>query len=151
MTRQSTVLVLALCAALGACQKDENPVRTSNPAGGTTTIPSVATKAVPGAQADRDRAPAPTPSTHAGAPQATAESDATTAGPRARDTPANRPTGDLTAAEESKAMPKPGQTDNHFTPSLDGDLKGTQQSSGTPKLAPNNGSPTVDTSTTPSK
>ena len=37
-----------------------------------------------------------------------------------------------TAAEEAHSMPKPGQTDNHHTTSLEGDLKGTQQSDGTP-------------------
>ena len=139
MTRNSAIAVLALCAALAACQKDE-PVRTSNPASGTTTNPFVAAQSVPEAQPDRDSAPAPTPSTHAGAPQPEA-----TNAPNARDTPAHRPTGELTQAEEAKTMPKPGQTDNHFTTSLDGDLKGTQQSDGSPKLKMENGKPVVDT------
>jgi hypothetical protein len=143
MKRITALSVVAISAALAACgQKSESPIRTSSPVGGTTT-PSVQATA-PAAQPDRDTPPKETPSTHSGAPQ-----PESTAAPTARDSPANRPTSDLTAAEESKAMPKPGQTDNHFTPSLDGALKGSQQSPGTTGTSPpsTGSAPTSDAAT----
>jgi len=39
--------------------------------------------------------------------------------PAARDSKASNPKGDLTSREESTAMPKPGQANNHSSPSLD--------------------------------
>jgi hypothetical protein len=129
MNTKTTLLAVAVAAALAACgQQNDSPVRTTSPASGTTSESVQAT--APAAQSDRDTPPRETPSTHAGAPQPEA-----TAAPTARDTPAQKPASDLTPAEESKAMPKPGQTDNHFTPSIDGQLKGTQQSPGTPSGA----------------
>ena len=130
---KSALLAVAVAAALAACgERNESPVRTTSPVAGTTneTIQSTA----PAAQPDRDTPPREPPSTHAGAPQPEAA-----ATPTARDTPAQKPASDLTRAEESTAMPKPGQTDNHFTPSIDGQLKGTQQSPGStppPSTAP---------------
>jgi hypothetical protein len=149
MNLRTTLLAVAVAAALGACgNKSDNPMKTSAPANGATS-PTVQA-AAPAAPADRDTPPAGTPATHAGQPQPEAAGAAT-----ARDTPASKPTSDLTPAEESKAMPKPGQTDNHFTPSLDGDLKGTQQSPGTPPPAapgaPSIGSATSPTTAAPTK
>jgi hypothetical protein len=40
-------------------------------------------------------------------------------GPLGRDSKASNPKGDLTSQEESTAMPKPGQTNNHSSPALD--------------------------------
>ena len=137
MITKPALLAVAIAAALAACgQQNDSPVRTTSPVTGTTNSSIQAT--APAAQPDRDTLPRETPSTHAGAPQ----QEATNA-PTARDTPAQKPASDLTAAEESKAMPKPGQTDNHFTPSIDGQLKGTQQSPGTPSTgaAPDTSAP----------
>lgn len=143
ISHSSLLTILAFSATLAACgQKDENPIKTTPPVSGTTTgttTPSVQATA-PAAPTDRESAPAPTPSTHAGAPQPADTS--TAAAPTARDTPAQRPEGTLTPAEESKSMPKPGQTDNHFTTATDGSLKGTQQSSGSPGTGSASSGPT---------
>ncbi len=121
MKSHAIVAVLALSAALVACgETADSPIKT-----GTTGSLDNPAANVPMAKADRDTPPEPTPSTHAGAPQSEAPPV-----PTARDTPAAGPTKDLTASEEAHAMPKPGQTDNHHTTSLEGDLKGTQQSPG---------------------
>ncbi len=40
-------------------------------------------------------------------------------GPAGRDSKASNPKGDLTSQEESTAMPKAGQANNHSSPSLD--------------------------------
>ena len=121
MKSHAILAVLALSAALVACgESADSPIKTGtagslqNPAGN-----------VPAASTDRDTPPNATPSTHAGAPQPDAA-----AGPTARDSPASEPTKTLTPSEESNSMPKPGQTDNHFTPSIDGATKGSQQSPG---------------------
>jgi hypothetical protein len=129
-----TLLAAALAIALAGCQQNETPVRTSAPTSGASTPDVQAT--APAAQPDRDTPPKETPATHAGAPQTDAPATAT-----ARDTPANRPTGELTASEEAKTMPKPGQTNNHFTTAIEGEVKGTQQSSGSPSAAPASGAP----------
>jgi hypothetical protein len=113
---------VALSFVLVACsERTESPIKT-----GTTGAVSNPAGSVPPAAPDRESPPAPTPTTHAQAPQ-----PASTSAPTARDTPASGPTTAMTPAEESKSMPKPGQTDNHFTPSIDGATKGTQQSPGT--------------------
>ena len=129
MKSHAILSVLALSTALVACgERADSPIKTGATTGATSgTTGSVANPAaaVPAAKADRDSPPAATPSTHAAAPQVDAPPTAT-----ARDTPAAGPTKDLTASEEAHAMPKPGQTDNHHTTSLEGDLKGTQQSPG---------------------
>ena len=125
MKMHAIVAVLAVSSALVACgERSDSPIKTS---GGSV---STAGAAVPAAPADRDSPPAATPPTHSAAPQPEA-----TGAPTARDTPAAQPTKELTAAEESKSMPKPGQTDNHFTTSLDGATKGTQQSDGAPSVS----------------
>jgi hypothetical protein len=41
----------------------------------------------------------------------------------AKDTPANNPTGTLTKEQESSAMPKAGQANNHSSPAMDKDKK----------------------------
>ena len=129
MKSHAIVVVLALSATLVACgERSDSPMKT-----GTTGSLDNPAATVPAAKPDRDSAPQPTPSTHAQAPQVEAPPTAT-----ARDTPAAEPTKALTPSEEANAMPKPGQTDNHFTTSLDGALKGSQQSPGdtTPAVAP---------------
>ena len=126
MKTQAIVAVLALTSALVACgERSESPIKT-----GTTGALAAPAAGAPAAASDRESPPAATPLTHAQAPQP----EATTA-PTARDTPAAGPLKSMTAAEESNSMPKPGQTDNHFTPSIDGATKGSQQSSGTPPPA----------------
>lgn len=148
MNRKCGLLVLALGAlALGACQKEENPVRTSNggtpdAAVGVTTSKIAAQSQVTPAQPDRDSPPAPTPATHAGPPEVAAAG----AAPTARDSPAQRPSGDSTPAQEANSMPKPGQVNNYMTPATDGDVKGSQQSTGTPKLEPTESGPKPATS-----
>lgn len=101
-----TLAVLLAALVLGASGCAERP-ETSASAG-----PAVQSAPVPGTSAERD--PAPTPSTHAGAPVPDAPSTAT-----AKDSPANNPRGELTNAEENTAMPKAGQANNHSSPALD--------------------------------
>ena len=128
MRLHTTVAVLALTSVLVACgERADSPIKS----GTTGSLANPAASAPPAAP-DRDSQPATTPPTHAQAPQPEA-----TAAPTARDTPAAEPTKALTPAEESKSMPKPGQSDNHFTPSIDGATKGSQQSPGatTPEAA----------------
>ena len=124
MKLHALAAALALSSALVACgqDNDDSPLKS-----GTVEAPKTAGVSVPAAEPDRNSPPAPTPATHDAEPQSSAP-----AAPTARDTPAHNPTGNLTAAEEAHSMPKPGQTDNHHTTSLEGDLKGTQQSDGTP-------------------
>lgn len=130
MTPKSIVAVLALSSVLAACgERSQSPIKTGT--GNALNAPSTA--AGP-AVSDRESPPAATPLTHAQAAQPP-QPDAAggpTAAPTARDTPAAGPLKEMTKAEESSSMPKPGQTDNHFTPSIDGATKGSQQSSGTP-------------------
>ena len=126
MKPHAILAVLAMSSLLVACgERADSPIKTT-----TTNPASDPIASAPAAPADRDSAAAATPSTHAGTAQPAA-TDASTA----RDTPAQKPMSDLTAAEESKSMPKPGQSDNHSSPSLQGESKGTQQSDGTPAPA----------------
>jgi hypothetical protein len=123
MKSHAIVVVLALSSALVACgERADSPIKT-----GTSGSAADKTAIAPPAAPDRDSPPAPTPPTHAQAPQPEAA-----AAPTAGDTPAAQPQKPLTPGEEAKSMPKPGQTDNHFTPSIDGAVKGSQQSPGTP-------------------
>jgi hypothetical protein len=134
MRSHAIVAVLALSAALVACgESADSPIKT----GTTGSLDNPAVN-VPMAKADRDTPPDPVPSTHAGPPQPDAAAANVAAAPTARDTPAAEPTKALTPSEEANGMPKPGQTDNHFTPSLDGAMKGSQQSPGNepPPAAP---------------
>jgi hypothetical protein len=122
MRSLAIVAVLALSSVLVACgERADSPIKT-----GTTGSLANPAASVPPAAPDRESPPASTPTTHAQAPQPEA-----TGAPTARDTPAAEPAKALTPGEESKSMPKPGQTDNHFTPSMDGAVKGSQQSPGT--------------------
>ena len=127
MKTQAVVAFLALSSLLVACgERSDSPIKTGTT--GALTAPAAAAQPAP---SDRETPAAATPLTHAQAPQP-AQGEAAAAAPTARDTPASGPLKEMTAAEESKSMPKPGQTDNHFTPSIDGATKGSQQSSGTP-------------------
>lgn len=125
MKSQVILAVLAASSLLVGCgERADSPIKT------TTTSQSDPVASAPAAPSDRDSAAAPTPSTHAQTVQPVA-----TDAPTARDTPAQQPMKDLTAAEESNSMPKPGQTNNFMTPALQGESKGTQQSDGTPPPA----------------
>lgn len=125
MRSHAIVAVLALSSVLVACgQRADSPIKT----GTTGPVVTPTSSALP-ATTDRESPPAATPPTHAEAPQPEANA-APTAATTARDTPASDPQKTLTPAEESNSMPKPGQTDNHFTPSIDGAMKGSQQSPG---------------------
>jgi hypothetical protein len=115
--RRSALCISAtlLTVALAACGDSTNvpTPRTSGVSGSSSAATS--SNAAPSASADRETPPAATPSTHSGAPQ----TDTVAAAPTARDTPAQNPAAALTPAEEAKSMPKPGQTDNHFTTSME--------------------------------
>ena len=126
MKPHAIAVALAVSFALVACgEKSNSPIKTTDDAMRPGTTPTVSASAPP-APSDQTP-PAPTPGTHAQAVQVPEAG----AAPTARDTPAAGPTQTLTKAEEANSMPKPGQTDNHMTPSVDGELKGTQQSPGT--------------------
>lgn len=125
MRSHALIAVLAVSSVLVACgERANSPIKT-----GTTGSVVTPSSSAPPALADRESPPASTPPTHAQAPQPDANAAPATA-PTARDTPASDPQKTLTPAEESNSMPKPGQTDNHFTPSIDGAMKGSQQSPG---------------------
>ncbi|HVE48331.1 MAG TPA: hypothetical protein VNG69_01780 [Casimicrobiaceae bacterium] len=134
MKAHHVLAIFVVAASLSACgERSNSPIKTG------TAVPTPATQATaPPAPTDRSTPPAPTPATHAQAPQPT---EGAANAPTARDTPAAAPASALTPAEESKSMPKPGQTDNHFTTSTDGQVKGSQQSSGTPPPAEGTGAP----------
>ena len=126
----AVVAAIALSSALVACgEPNTPPIKTSKSEGEQIVHP---TPSAPLAQADRNTPPDATPVTHAGPPEVSAPTTA----PTARDTPAQQPASPMTKAEEANSQPKPGQTDNHFTPSTDGQLKGTQQSPGDTAPAP---------------
>ena len=122
MKPHAIAVLLAVSFALVACgEKSTSPIKTTDNVMRSDTAPTVSASA-PAAPTDFTP-PAPTPATHAQAAQSTAPS-----APTARDTPEAGPMKTLTPAEEANSMPKPAQTDNHSTPSLEGESKGTQQS-----------------------
>jgi hypothetical protein len=124
MRSLAIVVVLALSSVLVACgERSDSPIKT-----GTTGSMANPAAGVPPAAPDRESPPAPTPTTHAQAPQPEAS---WTGLSTARDTPAQEPAKELSKGEETYSMPKPGQSDNHFSPSIDGAIKGSQQSPGT--------------------
>jgi hypothetical protein len=126
MRSHAIIAVLALSSVLAACgQRADSPIKT----GTTGSLANPAASAPPAAP-DRESPPTTTPATHAQAPQP----DATSA-PTARDTPAAGPLKEMTPAEESRSMPKPGQVNNYSTPSIQGATTGSQQSPGTPPPA----------------
>jgi type IV secretory pathway VirB10-like protein len=129
MNIHALVAVLALSSVLVACgERNDPPIKTSTSAGEYVVQPTLS---APPVAPDRATPPDPTPATHAGPPSVAAPP-----APTARDTPAAKPASEMTKAEEASAQPKPGQTDNHFTTSTDGQLKGTQQSPGDTGAAP---------------
>ena len=124
MKIHALVAIIAISSALVACeQRNDPPIKTSKSDGDLVVQPTLS---APPATADRATLPDATPATHAGPPEVT-----TPMAPTARDTPAQKPASEMTKAEEASSQPKPGQTDNHFTTSTDGQVKGTQQSPGT--------------------
>jgi hypothetical protein len=133
--RIPSLIALSLAALLVGCaERDDSPIQTSS-AGAVDPTNPVALPSAPPAEPDRGTPPAPTPATHDMDPQ-----QVSAPAPTARDTPAQKPAGEMTKSEEQHSQPKPGQTDNHFTTSTEGALKGTQQSDGTPPLQPPAGS-----------
>ena len=123
------VAVIALSSVLAACgERNEPPLKTSKSGDAVVVQPTLS---APPVAPDRATPPDPTPVTHAGPP--TVE---TALAPTARDTPAAKPASEMTKAEEASAQPKPAQTDNHFTTSTDGQVKGNQQSPGNEAAAP---------------
>jgi hypothetical protein len=129
MKIHALVGVIAMSTALVACgERNDPPIKTSKSDGEYVVQPTLS---APPVTPDRTTPPDPTPATHAGPPNVQ-----TPLAPTARDTPAAKPASEMTKAEEASAQPKPGQTDNHFTTSTDGQLKGTQQSPGNQAAAP---------------
>ena len=94
---QRLPILLISAAFVAAC----NP-RDDRPAPGTPPVPS-------------DPAGTPAPSTSVPKLPEPKAPD----GPPGRDSKASDPKGDLTSREESTAMPKPGQANNHSSPALD--------------------------------
>lgn len=106
MKLTTLALVLAATASLIAC--DERPTVSTSGSGTSPAAP-------PGPTPMPSPTPPPTPDT---TPRATkGASSAGTA--TAQDSKANDPTGALTKEEESAAMPKAGQANNHSSPSLE--------------------------------
>ena len=107
MKLAALALPLVAAALVAACDErppsppTDIPSNVASPAPGPTPVPTAAPSA----------APDPTPRAAAGANAA----DAATA----QDSKANNPTGVLTTEEESSAMPKAGQANNHSSPSLE--------------------------------
>lgn len=129
MKSHALIAVIALSSVLVACgERNAAPIKTTKAEGDLVVQP---TPSAPLATADRATPPDATPATHAGPPESTAPT-----APTARDTPAQRPASEMTKAEEASSQPKPGQTDNHFTTSTEGQMKGTQQSPAPEKQAP---------------
>lgn len=123
MKSHALIAIIALSSVLVACgERNDPPIKTSKSDGEQIVQP---TASAPPAPADRGTPADPTPVTHAGPPNVNVP-----LAPTARDTPAQRPASEMTKSEEASSQPKPGQTDNHFTTSTDGQLKGTQQSPG---------------------
>jgi len=92
----SAALVLALLG-LAACDKRNADPPLPSAVTSTPVVPSVADPSVPPANAVVSPATAPT----------------------AQDAASGRATGPLTQAQESSAMPMPGQVNNHSTTALD--------------------------------
>lgn len=93
-------------------QRPETTTSRTMPGDRPVTAPA---QSVPPAAPTDTTPPATTPSTHSGAPK-----EAPAAAPTARDTPGQAAASKtLSPAEESRSMPMPGQSDNHFTPSAD--------------------------------
>lgn len=126
MKTLALVTAIALSSLLVGCGERNNPPIKTSKSGGEQVVQPTAS--APPAPADRATPPDPTPVTHAGAPTPTPS--APTA-PTARDTGAQRPASEMTKAEEQSSQPKPGQGDSHSTPSIQEQIKGTQQSPGT--------------------
>lgn len=114
MKLPTIIAALVIASALAACGEKQNPVKTSG------SEPSEITASAPSAPTDRNTPPDSTPPTHAMDPKPEA---AWTGLSTAQDTSAQKPMKDLTASEQTYSMPKPGQSDNHSSPSVDADNK----------------------------
>ena len=100
-TLTATVCAALLCT-LAACDKTAPPLpstQADSPAPGAVSV-------------------AATPSFDPSLPSAEAAS-VPAASPTSRDDNASRPLGELSKADESSAMPKAGQANNHSSPSLE--------------------------------
>lgn len=112
--RMLTIVAIGLASvSLAACGEKENPVKASG------SDPYEITRSAPAAPADRGTSPDPTPATHAIAPAPADTPAAYAATPTARDTPAQQPLKEMTAAEESKSMPKSGQANNYSSTAIE--------------------------------
>ena len=103
------ILLGTTVAVVAGCGKED----AVPPAKTTMSTPPVATPTTPAAPVAAPPA-VTTPPPAGGAPDAAAT---------AKDTPANNPTGTLTKTEESNAMPKAGQANNHSSTSMEGSRK----------------------------
>jgi hypothetical protein len=112
MVRFTFVVLLGAAVAAGAgCGKE-----TATPA------PKTSMGTPPAAAPSTPLPPAVSPPAVTTPPPAAGAADASSTA-TAKDTPANNPTGTLTKAEESNAMPKAGQANNHSSTSMEGSRK----------------------------
>jgi hypothetical protein len=108
MVRFTFVVLLGAAVAAGAgCGRETAP-----------PAPKTSMGTPPAAAPSTPLPPAVSPPAVTTPPPAAGTADAT-----AKDTPANNPTGTLTKAEESNAMPKAGQANNHSSTSMEGSRK----------------------------
>ena len=99
-----TIAALSALLAFSACDKTKPPTPTV-----LSTVGAPSNEAVPLGSAAASDPSLP--------PANVVESKP--AAPTSRDDASTRPRGDLTKAEESNAMPKAGQANNHSSPSLE--------------------------------
>ncbi len=108
-----TLLALLALLALSGCERKPADPPTPKAELNTPVAPAPAVASSSGT---------PDPSVPAAA--ATVAVQAPAAASTARDEPANRPTDGLTKAQESNAMPMPGQVNNHSTTAIDAAKRG---------------------------
>lgn len=104
-----TLLALLALLALSGCER--KPADPPTPKAAELNMPVAPAPAVASSSGTPD------PSVPAAAAAVAVQAPA--AASTARDEPANRPTDGLTKAQESNAMPMPGQVNNHSTTAID--------------------------------
>ena len=109
-TRFTLATVALAMLALAACDKRKADPPLPGVAASTPAVPSVSDPSVP--------------------PAATVLAPATT--PTAQDAPGGRATGAMTKAQESSAMPMPGQVNNHSSTALDPVARGASKTAAVP-------------------
>jgi len=128
MNTKALTLILAVAASgtlLSACSRSDPNHTTANPADiRADSVPPASVSTTPTTPPPLP----PTPALPEGAGDAKAPASSAAAAPApapskgtgdARDTAANAPTGGLSAQEESSAMPKAGQTNNHSSTAME--------------------------------